>query len=263
MDPRPTPLSDELLQAWIDGRLGSANARTVADALAQDPAAHAQAEALRAQRQTLRAMHLDQLDAPLPPALASAAARLQARHERAQAAWRWGGLAASVLLAFGLGWLGRDWWGAGTQASGPALAQGAPLRQFARAATVAHAVYQPEQRHPVEVPAAQQEHLIQWLSKRLDRPLRVPDLGTAGYTLVGGRLLPGEAGARVTLYVGAVQPGASDAPDATATAFRFAEESGAAAFYWVDQGFGYALVGNLPRAPLLALATQVYRQLER
>jgi anti-sigma factor RsiW len=32
-------------------------------------------------------------------------------------------------------------------------------------------------------------------------------------------------------------------------------------FYWVDQGFGYALTGKLPREVLLSLAGAVYRQL--
>ena len=92
----------------------------------------------------------------------------------------------------------------------------APVQRFAQQASVAHAVYQPEVRHPVEVTAAQQDHLVQWLSKRLNRPLKVPALGAQGYELVGGRLLPGELGARaqfmyqngtgqrITLYLGAL-----------------------------------------------------------
>ena len=38
-------------------------------------------------------------------------------------------------------------------------------------------------------------------------------------------------------------------------------EAGIASFYWVDQGFGYALSGKLPRQGLLVLAESVYRQL--
>jgi anti-sigma factor RsiW len=45
------------------------------------------------------------------------------------------------------------------------------------------------------------------------------------------------------------------------TAFRFASERGMSSFYWVDQGFGYALTGRLPRQGLLVLAESVYRQL--
>ena len=127
-------------------------------------------------------------------------------------------------------------------------------------------------RHPVEVAAAQQEHLIQWLSKRLGRPLKVPDLSGQGYELVGGRLLPGDNGARaqfmyqapggerVTLYLGALDVGA-DATARQETAFSFSGTGPVPGFYWVDQGFGYALAGKLSREALLQLAQAVYQQL--
>jgi len=125
------------------------------------------------------------------------------------------------------------------------------------------------------VAAAEQQHLVQWLSRRLDRPLKVPDFSTLGYTLVGGRLLPGEngaraqfmfedaAGERVTLYVGQLDPKTAGGPPAPApeTAFRFAAEGAVPSFYWVDQGFGYAVAGRLPRETLMKLATLAYRDL--
>jgi anti-sigma factor RsiW len=99
-------------------------------------------------------------------------------------------------------------------------------------------------------------------------------LAAQGYDLVGGRLLPGDQGARaqfmyqngrgerVTLYVGAIDAGkAGAAMPAGETAFRFTSEAGASSFYWVDQGFGYALAGRLERADLLRLSEAVYRQL--
>jgi anti-sigma factor RsiW len=135
---------------------------------------------------------------------------------------------------------------------------------------VAHAVFQPEVRHPVEVTAAQQEHLVQWLSKRLGRPLKVPVLTAQGYELVGGRLLPGDEGARaqfmyqnaagqrITLYLGALK---SSSADANTTEFKFLESGSVPGFYWVDHGFGYAIAGQLPRAALHDLASAVYAQL--
>jgi anti-sigma factor RsiW len=142
---------------------------------------------------------------------------------------------------------------------------------FGREAMVAHAVFSPEVRHPVEVEAQQQEHLVQWLSKRLNRPLKVPNLGQQGYDLVGGRLLPGEKGARaqfmyqnprgerITLYVGALD--ANGAAPSGEAAFRFTSQGDLATFYWVDDGFGYALAGKLPRPTLLVLSEVVYKQL--
>ncbi|WP_419880054.1 anti-sigma factor family protein, partial [Hydrogenophaga borbori] len=178
-----------------------------------------------------------------------------------------------VLLAFGAGWLAHDQWRAPAEARVAARGPATALPAFAHDAALAHAVYSPEKRHPVEVAAAEQEHLVQWLSRRTGRPLKVPDLQAQGYALVGGRLLPGEAGARaqfmfqnaggqrVTLYLGAVDPASAAAPAGRETAFRFAPDGPVPGFYWVDQGFGYALSGPLPREALMALAEAVYRQL--
>jgi anti-sigma factor RsiW len=260
-DSRPAP-SEHELHASVDGRLSPEATQAVEAWLAHEPATAATVQAWRAQREALRRHLAPVTGEPIPEALLQAA---MGRRPRANARWwRWGGLAACVLLAFGAGWLTH---GQLSQRASTLAAAGRPGGDFARQALVAHAVYAPEVRHAVEVDAAQQEHLVQWLSKRLGRPLRIPQLSAQGFELVGGRLLPGEAGARaqfmyqnasgerVTLYVGTV-PGSG-----AATAFRFAHEGPASTFYWVDQGFGYALAGDLPRPRLMALAESVYRQL--
>jgi anti-sigma factor RsiW len=139
-----------------------------------------------------------------------------------------------------------------------------------RAAAVAHAVYTPEVRHPVEVAAADAGHLVAWLSKRLDRDLKAPDFSAEGYALLGGRLLPGEAGPvaqfmyespegrRLTLYVRRedAKDGAKDD-----TAFRYSVEDGVGVFYWIDHDSGFALSGDLDRAALLSLAHAAYAQM--
>src|SRR5690349_9158492 len=187
----------------------------------------------QAQRDVLRHLHRDVLDEPIPPSLL-AAAGLAARSQARKARWlRWGGMAAAIAVAFGTGWLANAQW-TGLH-GGSMLARSPATREFVHAAAVAHVVYAPEKRHPVEVAAAEQQHLVQWLSKRLDRPLRVPDLSAQGYTLVGGRLLPGSEGARaqfmferaggdrLTLYVGSLGP-APNASRADETAFRFSSD---------------------------------------
>jgi anti-sigma factor RsiW len=222
------------------------------------------------QREALRALHRDVLDEPVPVALLAAASSA-ARRQGQRARWLgWSGIAAAVLIAFGIGWIANGQWT--LQRTGAALAQTPGNRAFAHEAAVAHAVFSPEKRHPVEVAAAEQQHLVQWLSRRLDRPLKVPDLSAEGYALVGGRLLPGDdgvraqfmfedpAGRRVTLYLGAV--GDKAAPStAHESAFRFSSQGPVPSFYWVDRGFGYALAGDASRELLLRLAISVYRQL--
>lgn len=230
------------------------------------------AEHLLAQRQreALRSLHTDVLDEPIPAAMLDTIHHAASTRQRQARWWRWGGMAASVVLAFGAGWLSHGSVGPGAAANGRADA--APLA-FARQAAVAHAVYAVEQRHPVEVSAAEQEHLVQWLSKRLGKPLKAPVLNDEGFELMGGRLLPGGDGARaqfmyqgrdgqrLTLYVGGLPAPAAEAPSSAETAFRFTEEGPVPGFYWVDKGFGYALSGALPRDQLARLARLVYQQL--
>jgi anti-sigma factor RsiW len=286
MDPRPSdkPTLDEL-NALLDGQLPAAARAAVQARAAADPAARDTLEAWQAQRDALRELHRPLLDEPIPETLLAAAQHsLRARQQRA-GWWRWGGMAASVMLAFALGWLAHGGWpgdGAQTIAAG----QNRAGREFIRQAALAHAVYAPELRHPVEVAATQQEHLVQWLSKRLGKPLKLPSLAAQGYSLVGGRLLPGEGGARaqfmfensagvrVTLYLGAVDARASPAaaapaaanakpasPSSQEAAFRYSSEGPVPGFYWVDQGFGYAMSGPVSRDELMKLAELVYQQL--
>jgi anti-sigma factor RsiW len=260
------------INALVDGQLPMGQRAAVLAQLAGDPPAKDTHLAWQAQRETLRALHRPLLDEAVPDSLLTAASRVQfGRHQRSQ--WsRWGGMAAALVLAFGVGWLSH---GRLAAPFGPQLA-GVPARSaqaFVHQASLAHAVYSPELRHPVEVPAAQQEHLVQWLSKRLGKPLKVPVLAAQGYELVGGRLLPGEGGARaqfmfqnpsgdrITLYLGALEGSESAPAGSRETAFRYSAEGPVPSFYWVDQGFGYALSGAVSREELMKLSDLVHQQL--
>jgi anti-sigma factor RsiW len=199
----------------------------------------------------LKALYDSVLDEPVPERLLA-----RPRTWRARA-----GLYAKAasLLAVGvaLGWLAHAFV---PSSSG----QGVTL---ARQAAVAHAVYAPEVRHPVEVGADDQDHLVRWLSKRLGTELKCPNLSAYGFELVGGRLLAGPngpvaqfmfqdaRGARLTLYV------SGQRGDSRETAFRFSQEDRVSVFYWVDGNFGYALSGEVRRDQLLRVADDVYKQL--
>ena len=177
-------------------------------------------------------------------------------HARA-AAWVAIGIAIGAALPYFGGSLGMP---------GPVSAAAQPLPM--RAAR-AHLVYSPEGRHPVEVDAQEKAHLVKWLSKRLDRPLKVPSLSGEGFELLGGRLLPGSdgpvaqfmyqdpSGKRLTLYITQRHKGDK------LTAFRFAQDAGVQVFYWVDDDCGYAISGEIDKSQLNRIATVVYRQLER
>ena len=263
------PIPEDDLHALVDGRLAPEAAAALRERLDADPQAQATVQAWQAQRDALRDLYATADDTALPASLLAAAERAQRARDQASQWWRLGGMAASVLLAFGMGWVANTQWN--VRSGQDTAARIEPARHFAREAAVAYAVFQPEVRHPVEVTAAQQEHLVQWLSKRLGRPLKIPALSAQGYELMGGRLLSGDEGARaqfmyqnsagqrLTLYLGALKPAAGSA--AKETAFRFLDDGPVPGFYWVDQGFGYALTAQLPRPALQELATVVYRQL--
>jgi anti-sigma factor RsiW len=284
--PAQHPLSDADLNALLDGEVGAPERAALEQRLQLDPSAQQRLANWRAQRDAIRRLHAGLLQEPIPDALRAAAQQASQARGALWSGFRWGGLAASVLLAFAAGWLSSAQWSGQHSERLVASAQTQPV--FARDAALAHAVYTPEQRHPVEVTAAEQAHLVQWLSKRTGRALKVPDLSAQAYQLVGGRLLPGDRGARaqfmfestqsgprITLYMGAVgsagdptvqpvpssTPRSMPAPDQQETAFRFSQDGTVNSFYWVDQGFGYALSGTLTRGDLLTLARVVYQQL--
>lgn len=273
MDSSKTPpLTHDELNALVDGQLTPGQRAAALARAANDPPGSDTLQAWQDQREVLRGLHRELLDEPIPETLLATVQRSTRERQALDPWWRWGGMAAGVLLTFAVGWTAHGQFG-----NTPLHAAGNAARAsqaFAHQAALAHAVFVPEVRHPVEVGAAQQEHLVQWLSKRLGKSLKVPLLASQGYELVGGRLLPGDAGARaqfmfqnssgvrVTLYLGALDGSpTAGKPASTETAFRYSADGPVPAFYWTDQGFGYALSGSVAREELMHLAEQVYRQL--
>jgi anti-sigma factor RsiW len=244
-------VTEEELHAYVEGVLPAARAAEVEAYLASRPDEAARVSAYREQIVALHREFDPIVNEPLPYRL-----QLPRRHW-ARSLLRY----AAVVAWFGLGGV------AGWQLHAYTRDQQAEVASWPRRAAIAHVVYSPEVRHPVEVGAEQEAHLVAWLSKRLGAPLKVPYLGDQGYQLVGGRLLPGERGPvaqfmyqetkgqRLTLYV-RVNPDKGGE-----TAFRFAREHGVGVFYWLDQELGYAISGEVEKDELLRLATAVHRQL--
>ncbi|MDH3320258.1 MAG: anti-sigma factor [Betaproteobacteria bacterium] len=251
-------VSEADIQAWADGRLAEGRRAEVEDWLAARPEEAERAAAYRALNEQLRAQYDPVLVEPVPERLEGAV--LRRPRWRAAAA-----IAGWLVLGAALG--GITGWQLHAQRAAAPLAQ-ADTPLLAHRAALAHATYAPEVRHPVEVGADQEQHLVAWLSKRLGAEVRAPRLEAEGMTLVGGRLLPRDPGPvaqfmyqsapgrRVTLYV------RTEAPDQRETAFRFSREGNVQVFYWIDRKFGYALSSaDLDRDELLRLANVVYRQL--
>lgn len=246
------PVTEAELHAYIDGLLPSERRAEIEAYLAAYPEDAQRVRAWAEQNQALHAWFDPVLAEALP-----ARVRRPALARRMPPALRYAAVAAWFALGGVTGWYVHAY---NTAKSADSIA-------FAREAVIAHAVYSPEVRHPVEVGADQEAHLVGWLSKRLGASLKVPHLLAVGYPLVGGRLLPGNQGPvaqfmfqdgngrRLTLYV---KRGARDSKE---TAFRFAQERGVSVFYWLDGKFGYALSGEIDKAELLRVAKVVYQQL--
>jgi anti-sigma factor RsiW len=246
---------EALLHAYVDGRLTPEEARGVEGRLARDPEAAARVQEWQAINQRLHALYDPTLDEPVPARLANRPGFDRRRSLRAAAA-------AVMWLAIGTG---IGWWWRGSAVP----PRTAPVAIVAERAALAHAVYVPEVRHPVEVPANQEAHLVAWLSKRLGEPIKAPKLTSEGYELVGGRLLPSgqdgpaaqfmyqeAGGSRVTLYVKCMGANAR-----RETAFRYDRAGAVGVFTWIDDRVAYSLAAELPREKHLALAEAVYRQL--
>ena len=240
------------LHAYVDERLDAERRAEVEAWLAAHPAEAERIAAYRKQNAMLKMAFDPVLDEPLP-------LQMQPRVRRWDFAplLRYAAMAGWMVLSGVIGWSLH-----GTDAGKPA-----PMLAMARQAAIAHVVYTPEVLHPVEVGADQEAHLAKWLSKRLGGSVKPPHLHDVGYELVGGRLLPGNQGPsaqfmyqdargqRLTLYL------SSKAGDKGETAFRYALEGKVGVFYWIDDGMGYALSGEMEKPALLRVANAVYQGL--
>ena len=254
-----TPITESDLQAYADARLPEARRAAVEAWLATRPDEAERIASYRRLASEVRAAYDSMISEPVPERLARVAApRTPWPRMAAVAGW----VVLGIAIGAPLGWQVRP---------ERIVTQSTPdTVVFARRAAVAHATYSPEVRHPVEVGAEDEQHLITWLSKRLGVKVKAPKLDEAGMGLVGGRLLPGENGPvaqfmyqnqngrRLTLYV------RTEASKNRETAFRYARENNVGVFYWIDREVGYALASaDLSKDELLKLANAVYKQLEQ
>ena len=247
---------DTDLNAYLDGEVTGAERAAIEAWLASDPQAAARLKALRALDQRLKGSFEFVLDEPASGAMRQEVLARAKQGRRTGTAWAAATLV--LMLAAGAGgYVARGWM------------DGRPVRStFADTALGAHTVFVPEVRHPVEVVAAEEAHLVKWLTKRVGAPIRAPLLQDFGFKLIGGRLLADRGapaaqfmyenaeGQRLTLYARR-DAGPGD------TSFAFTGHGDVSAFTWIDQPLAYALVGKLPREKLHAVARATYEQLQR
>ncbi|MDQ6438000.1 anti-sigma factor [Mesorhizobium sp. LHD-90] len=173
--------------------------------------------------------------------------------------WRQAAAAALIFVVGGAaGYFGAV--GSAGDAAGPA-------DRLADSAIGAYVTFAVDQPRPVEVKGVDKTYLESWLSKRTGLKLVAPDLSAQGFELLGGRILPAgrhvaallvyadHAGNQVSIYLSAEGK-------AKTKGVYTPVGGGPSAVYWLDEGFGCAIVSAAPKEVLDAVAGNAWRQIK-
>jgi anti-sigma factor RsiW len=213
---------------------------------------------LAADRDALGAAFASVLDEPIP---ASMTKLLAGEAEASRPRARFGQMAAAAaLLLFG----GAAGYVAGL--SGLGFQEG-PGPQLAENAIAAHEFFASQQTHVVEVAAGgDNDYLKTWLANQTGMKLVIPDLTAEGFELLGGRLLPAgkslaarllyqdKNGKRLSIYL------TPDSDVKSRGAYSSADD-GVRAMYWLDKGYGCAIVAPLTEDEMNVVARGAWKQL--
>lgn len=250
------PIGDDDLQAWVDRRLPLDRRDAVEGYLAAHPDVASRLADYVVQATSLTAALHPKFEEPIPARLrvetliARRRSRLAGRLARA----------ATIILVAGLsaagGWAVHD-----------LSASGTPLRAATANAVAAYETFTVEARHPVEVRADGGAHLVQWISKRLERPISPPELSPLGWRLMGGRVLPtanapaaqlmydDDRGNRLTVYV---QP-----MDIDGAEFHYTRKGDVRTIVWAEKRLALVVTGKVPEDMLMVVARRVKEELSQ
>ena len=250
-------VSNWALHAFADGELDGQEKRAIEDLLQRDETARRFVALISAQKQALHAALDGTLQEQVPTRLLAAARGTKATLFSARSL---AAVAAAMMLIVCGALIGLM--------LAERFATVGPHATLADLSYGAYKVYAGEQRHPVEVTAADKDHLQTWLSHRVGVKFAVPDLTQKGFALVGGRLLAeGEKPAgllvyedkqlhRITIYV-AANEAKNQAPMAI-------EQHGQVMnCYWVEADLVYAVSGELPRDQMLSIAQAAHEGFDK
>lgn len=233
-------ISEEELQAYVDGRLGAARALHVERHLEQNPGTAGRIAAYIEQTYDLRAAFAN---AVVKTDFAAVTAPYRKAHPHSHGGAVLRTAAAAILLGFWIGG-GSGWLVRGRMA--PAPLGGLPA--LTQEAVANHLVYTEDNGRPVELTAAKETDLVRWLSNRLNAKVIVPDLRSAGYQFMGGRLAATDHGpAAMLMYVDAsgerltvfTRPMPKDKRDSQTTPIS---ADGVSGFAWICDGQGYSVL---------------------
>jgi len=207
---------DETLVAFVDGELDEASARDVAAAVAADAGLAARVEAFRQSAVMVQAAFARVIDEPVPERLLLAARGATETEgvaaaetdrtgkvvpfRRRSAIPRWIALPIAASVATLVIGAGAGYWAARTPVLPPvtemaALETATPglvdnLAGYYDLYSVTGA--EPPNMDFADLRTAERDGLQSWLSSRLSRETKVPDLSPFGYSLRGGRIVISE-----------------------------------------------------------------------
>ncbi|WP_050632086.1 anti-sigma factor family protein [Bradyrhizobium viridifuturi] len=246
------PISEDDLHAYVDHALEPERQAEVAAYLESHPDVARRVASFSDQRTMLRAALAPIAEEPLPPQLNLS--RIIESKRRRPASFRWA-IAAMLMLAIG----GVGGWAIRGATEGPA----GGLAALAQEASDSYKVYASDRTRPVEL--RDSAELVQWVSNRLQQPVKLPDLTKSGYRLMGGRVVPTAHGpAAMFMYdddhgerlVVLTRPMTSD-QNAPMAAHSGGDVAG---FSWADGGTGYSVVGPRSVEALRPLANEIRKQ---
>ncbi len=268
MSDQQMPIGEEDLHAYVDGTLSDARRADVERALEQNPELAARVSDYFSLNSMFHERYDRVLSEPVPKRLLAPVPR----RWRIAANWpQFAGMAAALVLGVGIGvgtHMGQDVIAPaadGRSSTRPVSADSSET--FARQAAVAHVVYMPAIDRPAGMSGDHEQDFVQWLSNKLGTNVHPPILSKSGFSLSGGRLLPGADGPtaqfmyrgpngeRVTLCI------SHRRQNTNTTAFKLYQDGPVNVFYWIDGDFGYAVSGGIDRTQLLQLSHDVYAQL--
>jgi len=163
-----------MVDAYVDGELSATENAAFEQALAVCPDCRARLESTREMSRLLRSLPAepapDLLSARIERELRSIAGRPR---EREREHVRWLAMAASLILALGVGWIGGSMLGPGTRETDELLAG------YLRVAM---------SDSGVEVASSDRHTVKPWFAGRIDYSPPVHDLTAQGFPLLGGRV---------------------------------------------------------------------------
>ena len=246
------PTCEAMVDAYVDGELTAVESAEFERALEGCPECRKRLDWARALSGLLREL-------PAEPAPELLRARVERKlrtiagrpRERMRQRTQWSAMAASVIVALGLGWLGGTLTGQGGREADALVAS------YLRVAMA---------EHTVDVASSDRHTVKPWYAGRIDYAPPVVDLTAQGFPLLGGRLdvIDGRKVAvlvyrrnqhKLALSLWPASSSGNSAP-------RVSERDGFAIAEWRHGGFELRAVSDLAPAEIASFATALDRAVD-